>query len=347
MPPRRKNTKKCVIHVGTHKTGTTTIQNFFSEHRKPLKEKGVIISDRFPPETGILMRYGSDDDKTFRYRTANNEINPDSIRKFRENFEADLEKISETPGDFALFIDEAAELLERQEIRRLLAAFRNNFSEISVIMYIRPQLDLAISLYTQHLRSGAVSPEILPQNWYDRHHNRFDYLTKARNWRDSLNRESDHFSLRLFDRKLMPDGDVMKDFASFLNLRLDTFEPTSDRNASLSNEGQTLLRLSNRLLKETSSPKEAAIRSKLLSLVEDLPSIHGRGRLPDRQSAADFMTIFAEDNATLKREFFPDAPDSFMKVDLEKFSEIAEKETFPPPGKLVRLVINAIETGLK
>ena len=37
---------KAVLHIGTHKTGTTTIQSFLGANREKLRKQGIFLSER-------------------------------------------------------------------------------------------------------------------------------------------------------------------------------------------------------------------------------------------------------------------------------------------------------------
>ena len=49
-----KRKKRLFLHIGRHKTGTTSLQNFFSEKKELLSERGILY-----PETGRVTAHGT------------------------------------------------------------------------------------------------------------------------------------------------------------------------------------------------------------------------------------------------------------------------------------------------
>ncbi|MBJ3778773.1 hypothetical protein [Acuticoccus mangrovi] len=339
MSARNYPDGSCVLHIGTHKTGTTTIQNFFAKEAETLREKGIQLDKYLSCSTGTLMRYAANDSKLFRYRIENKETDTASINQYRAQFETRLASLA-AAGSTAVFIDEAAELLEQEEILRLIELFNKYFKNITVILYVRPQVDLATSLYTQHLRSGERFPEIIPEKWYSRHHPRFDYLTKAKSWNGALTPHKGNFIIREFHRSKLFKSDAVRDFIKFLDIN-DDFPPFEEMNTSLSVEGQTLLRKMNKFFHENSIKDGARLRVKLLNLLEALPDIHDKGRLPSREKAKAFMAHFHEDNLSLK-QFLSNPTDDFLRVNYDRFPEKDTPEHMPPLPIILRLLTEAL-----
>lgn len=333
---------RCVLHIGTHKTGTTTLQKVLVLHEDQITEQGWKLSSVAPPSTGVLMRYAADDTRKFRYRTQHGEDDPGRLKAFRARFEEDVAELAKEPGSAALFVDEAAELLESQEIERLLTPLRISFQEIVVVLYVRPQVDLAVSLYSQHLRSGQATDTIIPDNWRDRDHPRFNYLTKARHWSEALSRKGDRFILRPFNRKTMKNGDVVDDFLSLIGVRLEDRIEIAPMNVSLSIAGQSLLRSFNRYMLRNNTENPDAIRSEMLRILETLPNARGMGRRPSKEDAVSFMRIFEKDNAELGRVFFEKDP-GFLRFDATRFPEIEDPEIEPPAELFLELLTKALQ----
>ncbi len=136
---------KLTIHIGRHKTGTTSIQYFLTQNRVALKGRGILyphpIGDRYEHH-GIVRHLEN--------RPRNTDPSLDSIRA--------------TAGKWGRASPQtivSSEAFQRLE-PRVVAAFFDSVgftpSQTTIVVYLRDQLSYAWSSYVQHLMERVKSP---------------------------------------------------------------------------------------------------------------------------------------------------------------------------------------------
>ncbi len=206
--------KTLYLHIGSPKTGTTSIQNVFTRNRAALAEMGVF----YPP--------------TFAARQAHHDLAWAMRNKFglarQSGIQpgASLDEIAEelvsavcqSPAPAAVVSSEAFFHLGRQS-RKALQLLRRVFSpfEVRIVVYLRRQDLFFESNYAQNVKAGAYHrdpPETrflatLEQQWlcYDR---------LLRPWEQAFGREN--IVLRVFERAQLQGGDAVTDFLHVLGL---------------------------------------------------------------------------------------------------------------------------------
>ena len=124
------------IHIGVHKTGSTTLQRFFRLNADVLAEAGVLY-----PDIGIS-------------NSGHHEIAHAARRgEFKTGLIAELSAFAKANGDAAALIStEAFDVLRRRPIKRLVASLKPH--EAKVFVYVRDFTRLVPSKYSQLTKSG-------------------------------------------------------------------------------------------------------------------------------------------------------------------------------------------------
>jgi hypothetical protein len=137
----------CYIHVGTHKTGTTSIQAFLAGNRAGLEARGLFVP-----------RAGGNGDPAF---ACHHQI----VRELVESTEFDLRQggldavaaeLERTDARVACLSSEDFSLIyDRPE---LLAVLRDRISAAGfvpkIIVYLRPQVSYSVAVYATNVYSG-------------------------------------------------------------------------------------------------------------------------------------------------------------------------------------------------
>lgn len=156
--------KNLYVHVGLHKTGTSTLQNFMNSHSATLRKNGILV-----PQSGWM-------------NGAHHKLCYDVLRQ-----ESDL-------SVFVKLRDEIAEadtpniLLSSEEFERFSAAQVHIFKrEVGIemvypILYLRRQDEYIVSDYGQQVKMGASLPDL--DTYLDGPTSawRFNYLYVVGNW---------------------------------------------------------------------------------------------------------------------------------------------------------------------
>nr|MBA3326009.1 hypothetical protein [Paracoccaceae bacterium] len=156
--------RRAILQIGTEKTGTTTLQQFLALNRDILAQRGY----RYPRFCGErnhtgLAAYALDPAKTDTIREpfgARSAAEVPAMRtRMQRAAQAEL-------GDAAtaIFCSEHchSRLTSPSEVATLRAFLAEFFDDVQVCVYLRRQDHVALSLYSTSLKSGGVSPCLLP-----------------------------------------------------------------------------------------------------------------------------------------------------------------------------------------
>lgn len=138
--------KTCIIHVGTHKTGTTSLQVFVEQNRATLHAGGMYL-----PRTG----------RPSFAQTGNHQLGWDLLVEGRSNDLPTLtQELRTNPVDAALLTSEDLCLLyARPETLDMLAnAIRAADYTPKVVIYFRPQAAYAESMYVERVKHDYIRP---------------------------------------------------------------------------------------------------------------------------------------------------------------------------------------------
>ncbi len=305
--------KKLYLHIGTEKTGTTTLQEVLFQNKESLKNEGF----HFLQSAGVrnnrkIPAYCMDDDN---YDDFFKDLRIDSLEKknqFRAAFLSQLTKeIQGLPVDIHSVIISSEHLHSRtrtiEEIRNVKALLSNFFSEIKVICYVREQAATAVSLYSTDIKCGdspslkEVLSDCHPNNVY------YNYYEMLSNWSDVFGLEN--LMVQKFDRCNFRNGDLIDDFLGLID---STLEKTIDKNIETQNEsltvmGQFLGRAINKALpKYGDNGLLNPMRGKAIQAVYQ--SFKGKGETISVEDYEEIYASFVASNVKLNEKFLHGAP---------------------------------------
>jgi hypothetical protein len=158
-------TRRAILHIGTEKTGTTTLQHFLSTNRKELAARGFL----YPRFCGAVNHTGL---AVFALDPARRDPieEPFGVRSEADvaPFRARLREAARlelADGATAIFSNEHchSRLTHVGEVACLKALLDEFFDDVQICVYLRRQDQLAVSSYSTHLKAGGVSRNILPR----------------------------------------------------------------------------------------------------------------------------------------------------------------------------------------
>ena len=142
---------KAILHIGTHKTGTSSLQDAFFMHRMSLQHYGIIY-----PQVGNISGHHA---LAANWITLPAEFN---IPGGLENWQRTFQQLAD--ADLTLFI--SSEELSRAHPDRVdmptLASLVSSFDEVQVVCTLRHQVDLVESSLSEALKK-TESPVSLAQ----------------------------------------------------------------------------------------------------------------------------------------------------------------------------------------
>ncbi|NHO64466.1 hypothetical protein G8770_02765 [Aestuariicella hydrocarbonica] len=290
--------KKLILHIGCEKTGSTSIQNFLNVNRGGLeRDNKILLPTSLGKDNHIqLAVYACDEDKGLsRFLKRGQDLNSARLpieEKFRN-------EVLKSNCDTVLISNEwlHSRIRSREEFSRLKCLFENLFDDVTVIMYVRRQDKMAISLYSTSLKSGNHLPFQFPVvNPNGRLPYYYDFFEIYKNWAGEFG--PGNVRIRFFERCSLKEGDVVKDFICSLGINNKNFKFLKEKNTSLSNLGVSIMRVVNRLI----SLGGRFVHPRLAKTIRGIVSyiFSGTPALTSSQECAAFNKKFSTSNTKLK-----------------------------------------------
>lgn len=295
---------KLYLHIGTHKTGSTTLQSVLKKESNKLKEEGIAYLGRFrdisKPMKG-MTKY--DDNHVRKFRKEAQQLIDHSKKSNPHTYVASNEKWS---GHDMLSYDNAP-----VNAKMLYDIFKPFDFDIKIIVYLRRQDKFFESAYAQKIkRGGTFSFE--------------EYLKQIKNikglhWDSHLDSYAAIFGkeniiVQRFDKAYLPQkNSLIHSFANIINSKhLKNFDIQTVENRGYSKDVMEFARLSNKYL-----TREEIRTLKYLLIDVNLPK-DNYTYFPLEQRK-ELLLNYDESNRKVAREYLNE-PDGelFSKTDLEQ-----------------------------
>lgn len=292
---------KLVVHIGTEKTGTSSIQEFLYNNQERLSEKGYYFSQIAGQRNNVKIPLAcmriSRDDPFFR----NNKVNTEEERKVFSKSVADefSEEIRHLKGIHTVIISSEhfhSLLVCQDEVEKFKETFCSHFDDVSIICYLREQVSVCVSHYSTVIKSG-LSPELnefvsrcTPENPY------YNYLELLNRWSFVFGKKN--VVVGIFDKYILKNKDIIDDFfnRSCPDLDLSDFVRTNEKNLSLNYIGQCILKEINKSEMKSSNYNNTVryIQSKFT----------GKGENVSPEVYFNHFSLFKSTNRELNRLYF-------------------------------------------
>jgi hypothetical protein len=159
---------KLVLHIGTEKTGTTTLQNWCADNRGALREQGLY----YPKTLGsaphrslaIAARDPDKPDDGFREKQINSPADHQAfVSALKRAFD---EEVAEN-ADVGTWLISSEHLHSRATSVEMVARVRRFlgdwFESVTILVHLRPQVDVAVSLASTASRGGLQ----VSREWFE------------------------------------------------------------------------------------------------------------------------------------------------------------------------------------
>ncbi len=292
------------LHIGTEKTGTTSVQRFFRTNRELLGTHAILFPSSPGREnhlglTGAALRErksGGD----VRERLALNSV--EDVHRFRETLRDNLKaEVEAAPYAKAIMSGEhcSSRLVDDDEIVWLRDFLKEFFSKIYIVVYLRRQDDFFLSTYSTTVKGGSTSPMALPTGAnLSRRYNFWQLCTR---WADAFGR--DQIICRKYEKVGLKNGSIVEDLLAVTGIPGDLpFEWPERLNESLDAESLEFLRLFNQYSSQFEKTGLAPNRGNLVPLLSQI-SNGPLATLP-QDELARFMAGFEESNRLVAEEYF-------------------------------------------
>ena len=317
-----------VLHIGSNKTGTSSIQYFLRDNRERLAELGHL----FPKSPGnarhthlsFYVKSKSELENTVEW-CRQGHSDPATFRKsFRRRLFAEIERSGLSR---VLLSDEALFASSKPSMRRLRNLVDRLTGSLRVVVYLRRQDDHLVSRYQQVVKVGETKRLT---EWANEpvHSGMYDYHARLRTWERVL--EPDAFVVCRFEPNSFVDGSLFQDFfdAADINARAEDMTQPPTRNVSLDAETVEFLRLYNLYRVENEAARPGVINNwKLTTRLTE----HARGpvlTLPT--SVLDrFMAQWDESNRAVARRYLGDSNGDLFRMPRKTDNTTTEQHLDP------------------
>ncbi len=290
------------VHIGTPKTGTTTIQKFMAANRRNLQTSGFI----YPLSPGKfnhtkLAAFAQDLKEISDIRKRLQLTNTARILEFRDEFKKDLDReLKKTQHEKFIFSNEHCFqlLVRKEEILSLQKILYEFFDDVKIIVYLRRQDDFLLSSYSTRVKTGCSEKISIPNN--NKIENRYDYWAILKKWEEVFDKKN--IIVKVFEREQMLDGNLLTDFISTFGLNItDKFEVSENRNLSLDEPCLDFLRRINPYVPRFIENEVNFQRGNIVELLE-MYSSNSKFTV-DNEILDDFMAIFNQSNIQVAEYF--------------------------------------------
>jgi hypothetical protein len=284
------------LHIGTEKTGTTSVQKFMELNRDLLSRHGVIYP-RAPGTANHLALAGMAQSRHDGELQSKLNINSEEdLLAFRMNLAEQLAaELSADKYAKAVMSNEhcSSRLKTDEEVSFLRDFLSRFFDQIYVIVYLRRQDEFLLSTYSTQIKCGRTKRLRLPGESVIR--DRYDYWHLLSRWARVFGK--DRLICRRYERSSLVNGSIIDDFltATRLDLNLE-YERPGSLNESLDADCLEFLRLMNKHVGESFRARklvrslEEISNGPLLSLPEEmLSSFMNQLRDSNRQVAESYF----------------------------------------------------------
>ena len=325
------------MHIGTEKTGTSTIQTACVWNKELLAAAGVLypsapVLEGTRTHAGLVYYAAEDLDLGRMPQFRGAPMSAQDVAYHRQTMITRLGEEVEASGmDTVLLSSEhlSSCLRKPPSVARLIGGLREIADEVRVVIYLRPQYQVYPSAYSTQIKGGSNRPGKPPVRANNRFYN-YDLMLQL--WEEAVGREN--MVVRLFERARFVNGDLLDDFFSTVGFAIppEFRRPAKSRNRSLDADTMEFLRLANGLRPDNANAADWH------GLIRQLEEGSDREALA---VPADILQrierLYAESNSNVAKRYFPE-------LERGLFEPLRPPVTDEPPG----LTINkAIAIGLR
>jgi hypothetical protein len=233
--------KKIILHVGSGKTGSTSIQKSLYECKK-VNDSAIFYPTLLNHKSSQIFRFAfcsvNDTPSNIKAKYGGEDRSQEySIfqQQIKDSFKSQVEG-----HDNVVVSSEFLFLSTKDEVEQIKKFLHElGFEEIHVIMYLRDPAKYYLSVAQQSLKNQFTMPK--PDGF------RYNIRGAIENW-ESITPTS--LTVKEFDRSCLQEGDVVKDFEGYLNSHSVNvaLNLSSAKNETMSVEGTVILQEYHRLL---------------------------------------------------------------------------------------------------
>lgn len=225
--------RRCVLHIGTPKTGTTALQVFLAANAESLRSHGF----NYP---ATARRGGGHHDLAFMCSGGYPEWSAPNEHSFDTLTRQLKQEIQASPLDLILSSENFYWLCSAEIVAELIAALGIDPRNTTIVVYLRRQEDMVVSWYNQAVKALGYAGTL--EQHIDQNAELWDYTTSLAKWESAFGLSNMHI------RTYAASTDICHDFLTFLSLPETGFRFNEQRfNPSLNRDLLEFQRLLNQL----------------------------------------------------------------------------------------------------
>lgn len=345
---------RLVLHIGTEKTGTTSIQEFLRLNASQYLEEGVFVPSCLGFSNHSLLpviayRQDRKDDLSLLYAA------DDAAARARLQREtmAQLQQLALQYPQHTFVVSSEhlqSRLTEPDELRCLRDLLQPVFADIRIVVYVRKPIDTVLSSLSTGIKCGLTATRVPPPS--------DPYIRFLCMHRETVERWAAAFGLvnvkvRLFNRHSFVGGDLLKDFASVSGIPFhDGLRIPPRTNEKLGFDGLRFLGFINEYVPYIADNRFNPLRDNLVDLFE-VYFCDSKEYLPTREEVQHYADYYRDSDSWIRETFFPDCSDLWpetvcssepsLAADAASASVTESVEQFNPEEvkKLLRLLAHA------
>lgn len=213
--------KRCWIHVGMHKTGSTSVQTNLAKIKSPLNWRYIKVDGRVNMNQSLYAMFSPSPHKYhwFAKRGMTEEQVTEKGKIYRQKLRKQIRKCKK---ENIIISAEALSIINQRGITALAKFLKPLCDEIRVIGYVRPPTGYKISIFQERIKHGINSFEITDI--------RLNYRKRFEKFDIAFGQEN--VFLKKFEPSSFPNKCIVADFVQELNIALP-----DDTKITRSNEG--------------------------------------------------------------------------------------------------------------
>ncbi|WP_077329093.1 hypothetical protein [Virgibacillus siamensis] len=295
---------KAILHIGTEKTGTTTIQNGLRLNKKKLYKKGYFVPESLSGGLGKcnhvkLACYAMNDIKENNLKKLEGINQQKQMRSYRQQVQEKFrEELDGCTVSNVILSNEhcSSRLVQPREISRLKAFLDCFFDEVKIIVYLRRQEELLISGFSTAITTGSKHKMISPEK-YSKQVNRFNYYQLLNKWSKVFGKGN--IDVNVFEPSNLKGGDVFIDFMRKFKVRRIKV-PKKKYNTSLNFPKLEFLRRINKDVPRMSGNK---VNPRWRAILRALEELDYPGPSVNELLTDEYVGIYDESNRKVAKEY--------------------------------------------
>lgn len=333
--------RKCILHIGTEKTGTSSIQKLLCENRRALLRQGILYPQAAAPYGGSQWEFvacahdspwSSDIGRQLGIADA------EDLLRFRNRFARELADEIVRAGAARTLLVSSEHMHSRlpsqaqiATLKRFLEPFAETFE---VVVYLRRQDRMSLSFYLHQIRMGQDSPSVFPAGeparlaYYD-HERLFD------NWVAVFG--EDAMRVRLFSADEWPDRDLIADFCATCGIDPVPLARSAPLNESVTMPAAQFLGELNRQARLGNLPAKDIALNEMTVLISQL--FRDDPKPVSRDAARNFYARFVESNERLRRRALPERRTPLFDNDFSDYPEQPDALASPTHADAVAIAM--------